>query len=170
MSTCPDKVLVRAITPKDHKAVLSLIDTAELVTVDAKDFEKRLRKKNTNVFVAVLQETIIGYLVYEVNKDFFHVLHLGVDEQYRRHKVGTALISSLIEQLTATKRRRIVIELRESNLVAQLFLRSARFRCIEILRACYKPEDGYRFEYRPHWPDKVTQGDQKGHFAKVKSE
>jgi ribosomal-protein-alanine N-acetyltransferase len=43
-----------------------------------------------------------------------------------------------------------LLEVRETNLAAQLFFRSAGFRAVSVLRAFYEdsPEDAYLMQYR----------------------
>jgi ribosomal-protein-alanine N-acetyltransferase len=60
------------------------------------------------------------------------------------------MIAKLIAKLSSQRRSRIVLEVRETNLAAQLFFRENGFRAVSVLRAYYEdtPEDAYMMQYR----------------------
>ncbi len=62
-------------------------------------------------------------------------------------------IQKLISKLSHQRRNRILLEVRETNLAAQLFFRDAGFRAISVLRDFYDDttEDAYlmQFIYQP---------------------
>ena len=60
------------------------------------------------------------------------------------------MAAKLIGKLSSQRRSRITLEVRETNLAAQLFFRSAGFRAVSVLRAFYEdtPEDAYLMQYR----------------------
>jgi len=58
-------------------------------------------------------------------------------------------MGKLIGKLTPERRNRIVLEVRETNLPAQLFFRSLGFRAISVLKDFYQDttEDAYLMHY-----------------------
>ena len=56
----------------------------------------------------------------------------------------------LIGKLAPQKRIKVVAELRESNLFAQLFLKAIGFKAVEVLRSYFEDtdEDAYVMEYK----------------------
>jgi ribosomal-protein-alanine N-acetyltransferase len=69
--------------------------------------------------------------------------------EYHRCKVGTQLIDKLINKLSAHRRTAITLETRESNLSAQLFFKSHRFKAIKIIHNYYDDDEtAYRFKYK----------------------
>jgi ribosomal-protein-alanine N-acetyltransferase len=60
------------------------------------------------------------------------------------------MLVKLTDKLSATRRTRIVTEVRESNLAAQLLFANNGFRATTILRGFYEEtdEDAYVMEYR----------------------
>ena len=76
--------------------------------------------------------------------------HLIVVPGYRRRGIGTQMIGKLIGKLSAGRRTRITLEVRETNLPAQLFFRDNGFRAVSVLRDYYEdtPEDAYVMPYR----------------------
>ena len=60
------------------------------------------------------------------------------------------MVAKLISKLSSHRRTRITLEVRETNLVAQLFFRKQEFRAIRVLRAYYEDsgEDAFLMQYR----------------------
>ncbi len=60
------------------------------------------------------------------------------------------MVRKLIGKLSSQRRTRILLEVRETNLAAQLFFRDSGFRAVSVLRDYYEdtPEDAYLMQYR----------------------
>jgi len=120
------------------------------------EFVRCLRQRNCIGAVFVCGERVDGYMIYELYKNRLHVLNLAVASPCRRHGIGKALIEVLIGKLTPEGRRRIVAEVRETNLAAQLFFRKQGFKSVAVLRDFYEDtdEDAYvmQYRYRPSRP------------------
>ena len=91
-----------------------------------------------------------GFVVYELLKTRLQVLNLAVRPDLRRRGIGRALVARLATKLTHQRRSRIMLEVRESNLAAQLFLLRQGFRAVNVLRDFYDQtcEDAYVFQYK----------------------
>ena len=65
-------------------------------------------------------------------------------------RILTTTDHKLIGKLSQQRRIRITLEVRETNLAAQLFFRSRGFRAVSVLRSFYDdtPEDAYLMQYR----------------------
>ena len=59
------------------------------------------------------------------------------------------MVHKLISKLSSQRRRRITLEVRETNLSAQLFFKTCGFRATAVLRSYYEdsPEDAYIMQY-----------------------
>jgi ribosomal-protein-alanine N-acetyltransferase len=117
------------------------------------DFIRCLRQRNCIGMVAERNETIVGFMIYELHKNRLHILNFAVHDDYRRMNVGRSMVEKLVAKLALQRRNRIMLEVRESNLDAQLFFRSIGFRAISVLRDFYEDttEDAYLMQYR-HTP------------------
>jgi [ribosomal protein S18]-alanine N-acetyltransferase len=113
------------------------------------DFVNCLRQRNVIGMVAEHEERVVGYMLYELNKDNLHLLNLAVHPGMRRQIIGASMVQKLFSKLSRERRRRIVCEVRESNLQAQLFFKSLGFFCVELLREFYDKTDepALRFQY-----------------------
>ena len=117
------------------------------------DFVRCLRQRNCIGMVAEHEDRIVGFMIYELHKSRIHVLNFAVAVDGRRQGVGSQMLAKLTAKLSSQRRSRIVLEVRETNLAAQLFFRENGFRAVSVLRAYYEdsPEDAYlmQFRYRP---------------------
>ena len=59
------------------------------------------------------------------------------------------MVAKLISKLSSHRRTRITLEVRETNLAAQLFFRKQGFRAVRVLRAYYEDsgEDAFLMQY-----------------------
>lgn len=114
------------------------------------DFIRCLRQRNCIGMVAEHSERIVGFMLYELHRNRLHVLNFAVHADFRRRQVGTQLVRKLVSKLSPLRRSRIMLEVRETNLNAQLFFRDCGFRAISLLRDFYEDttEDAYLFQYR----------------------
>jgi len=72
-----------------------------------------------------------------------------VHPAFRHLGVGNQIVAKLISKLSSHRRTRITLEVRETNLTAQLFFRSQEFRGVCVLRDYYDDsgEDAFLMEY-----------------------
>lgn len=137
-------------------------DMAEVLEIEGESFEfpwsedefiRCLRGRNCIGMVADQDDKVVGFMIYELHKTRLHVLNFAVSAAARRQGVGHRMIAKLVGKLSAQRRTRIVLEVRETNLDAQLFFRSQGFRAVNVLRDFYEDttEDAYlmQFRYRP---------------------
>jgi ribosomal-protein-alanine N-acetyltransferase len=88
-------------------------------------------------------------MIYELHRTRLHVLNFAVLRSHRRLGIGTQMLRRLIAKLAPERRSRIVLEVRETNLPAQLFFRAAGFRAVTVLRDFYRDsdEDAYLMQF-----------------------
>jgi ribosomal-protein-alanine N-acetyltransferase len=134
-------------------------DMPEVLTIESQafefpwsedDFVRCLRQRNCIGMVAEHNERVVGLMIYELHKNRLHILNFAVHEQMRRRGIGRQMIRKLISKLSPQRRSRIMLEIRETNLAAQLFFRDVGFRAISLLRDFYEDttEDAYLMQYR----------------------
>jgi [ribosomal protein S18]-alanine N-acetyltransferase len=114
------------------------------------DFIRSLRQRNCIGMVAEYEDRVVGFMIYELHKTRIHVLNFAVASNYRRLGVGSQMIAKLAAKLSSQRRSRIILEVRETNLAAQLFFRENGFRAVSVLRGYYAdtPEDAYIMQHR----------------------
>jgi len=115
------------------------------------DFIRCLRQRNCIGMVAENDnDEIVGFMIYELHRNRLHILNFAVHPDHRRKGVGKRMVEKLRQKLSNERRNRIMLEVREWNLEAQLFFKSFGFRAIQILKDFYDdtPEDAYLMLYR----------------------
>lgn len=114
------------------------------------DFILCLRQRNCIGMVAEHDDRVVGFMIYELNKTQIQILNFAVAANERRCGIGTQMVAKLIGKLSIQRRSRIALEVRETNLAAQLFFRANEFRAVSVLRNYYDdtPGDAYLMQYR----------------------
>jgi ribosomal-protein-alanine N-acetyltransferase len=143
-------VHIRWMIRRDMPEVLAIEERSFEFPWSEDDFVRCLRQRNCIGMVAERDERVVGFMIYELHKNRLHILNFSVHDQFRRRGVGTQLIRKLISKLAPQRRNRILLEVRETNLGAQLFFRDLGFRAISLLRDFYEDttEDAYLMQYR----------------------
>jgi ribosomal-protein-alanine N-acetyltransferase len=115
------------------------------------DFEYYRKKKKCVGCVAKFQGKIVGFMIFELLKTRIHVVNFAVAKNFQRMGVGRCLVKNLYRRLSTQQRTRILLEVRERNLAAQLFFRKMGFKAILPLKNYYPDlpdEDAYLMQYR----------------------
>ena len=109
-----------------------------------------LRQRNCIGLVTDHGDKVIGFMIYDLYKTKICIQKIAVHSSYRRAGVGTQMVESLIGKLSSHRRAHIIMNVRETNLDAQLFFQSVGFRATAVRRQFYDDsgEDAFVFEYR----------------------
>ena len=146
------RVHIRWMIRRDMGEVLDIEQESFEFPWLEEDFIRCLRQRNCIGMVAEYEDRVVGSMIYELHKIRIHVLNFDVAAVYRRRGVGSQMVAKLIAKLSSQRRNRVTLEVRETNLPAQLFFRENGFRAVSVLRSYYEdtPEDAYVMQYRYH--------------------
>ncbi len=141
---------IRWMIRKDLPTVLNIEERCFEYPWRDEDFIRCLRQRNVIGMVAERGDQVLGFMIYELHKFRLHVLSMAVDPDYSRQGIGRIMVEKLISKLSYQRRNRVTLEVRETNLPAQLFFKSMGFRAVGILNHFYDDcdEDAYMFELR----------------------
>ena len=128
------RVHIRWMIRRDMPEVLQAEQLSFEYAWTEEDFLRCLRQRNCIGMVAEHGEKVVGFMIYELHKNKLHILNFAVHPSWRRSLVGGQMVSKLISKLSSHRRTRITLEVRETNLVAQLFFRKQEFRAVRVLR------------------------------------
>jgi ribosomal-protein-alanine N-acetyltransferase len=144
------KVHIRWMIRRDMQEVLAIENGSFEFPWHEEDFLRCLRQRNCIGMVADQDDRVVGFMIYELHKSRLHILNFAVSAQARRQGVGSQMVEKLVGKLSSQRRSRILLEVRETNLAAQLFFRENGFRALSVLRDFYEdtPEDAYLMQYR----------------------
>jgi [ribosomal protein S18]-alanine N-acetyltransferase len=142
---------IRWMVRKDMPAVLQIESECffEHSWTEA-EFIRCLRQRSCIGMVADVGDDVAGFMIYELCASRFHLLNFGVAPRYRRRGVGRAMVQKLIGKMEGGyPRNQILLEVRETNLDAQLFFKAFGFRAISVLSDFYEDsaEDAYLMQY-----------------------
>lgn len=143
------RVHIRWMIRRDMPEVLQIEKGSFEFPWFEEDFIRCLRQRNCIGMVAEQGERVVGFMIYELHKTRLHVLNFAVAPEYRRLNVGQQMIDKLVSKLSSQRRTRISLEVRETNLSAQLFFKQNGFRATAVLRDFYddSTEDAYVMQY-----------------------
>ena len=146
-TTC---VHIRWMIRRDMPAVLAIESQSFEFSWNEDDFIRCLRQRNCIGMVAERDDQVVGFMIYELHKNRLHILNFAVSKEIRRQGIGQSMVGKLLSKLSHERRNRIMLEVRETNLDAQLFFKGLGFRANSVLRDFYDDtvEDAYLMQYR----------------------
>ena len=149
---------IRWMIRRDMPEVLQIEQASFEFAWTDKDFLHCLRQRNRIGMVAEQGERVVGFMIYELHKTKLHILNFAVHPNCRRLGVGAQMVAKLIRKLSSHRRINIALEVRETNLMAQLFFRSQGFRAVRVLRAYYEDsgEDAFLMQYKLYINAEIT--------------
>lgn len=136
-------------------------DMAEVLQIERSSFEYHwteadflhcLRQRNCIGMVAEHGNRVVGFMIYELFKNRLHILNFAVAPDYRHCGIGNQMVSKLANKLSQQRREYITLEVRETNLQAQIFFRGQGFHATRVLRDHYQDtsEDAYVMQFALH--------------------
>lgn len=142
-------VHIRWMIRRDMEQILATELKAFDVPWTEEAFIQCLRQRNCIGMVAEINETVVGYMVYLLNKKSLEILNFGVDPLLSRNGIGTAMVDKLKGKLSVDRRDSLLLHIRETNLPAQLFFKSQGFMATGVFKNHWNEsnEDAYRFEF-----------------------
>jgi len=139
-------IRVRYLIRRDLKQVAK-INSEEAYFLESSAIASMLTQRNMIGLVSEIDDSVVGYAIYELSKDAVYLLHLVVDSRFRCKGVGRSIISKIISRMRLANRRHFYASVSEYNVTAQVFLRGCRFQCTEILSDWDDQGDGLLFWY-----------------------
>lgn len=144
------KINLRWMTGEDLPRVFELDRETSDFPCPPQDFLAILLRESGLGMVVEHAGRMIGFLVYEIQPDALWIHHLAVVPEYRRQGVASQMMARVCCQLNTGGQRLMRLNVRESNLGAQLFFQSLGFRANMIFKSHFEDtgEDAYRMHYR----------------------
>lgn len=148
---------VRWMIQRDLPQVVQIEQSSFVPPWAAEDWRTHLRPGNVIGQVAELRLRpgdddgafrVIACMAYELRKSSIGVTRLAVHPDFRRCGVGSLMLEKLYGKLSPYRRRSLKLEVPEDDLGAQLFLKAARFKAVQVARGEEGERDRYRFARR----------------------
>lgn len=153
---CPH---VRPFIKRDLVQVIDIEEENNDVPWRRKDFYRFMAGDRNKGVVAEYREQILGFMLFQIFPRQIILTELSVKQGYQRRGVGTELIEKLYEVSSEFVCDKFTYYVLESNLPAQLFMRSNEFKAVKVHRGYYEDvdEDVYEMEL-PLVPKRVRSG------------
>jgi len=144
------KVQIRWLIRRDMPEVLAIEQSSFQQPWTEEDFLGFLRQRNCIGMVAEHNQQIVGFMIYELHKARLQLLNFATGVEFRKLGVGQQMLNKLADKLSQQRRQEILLEVRESNLQAQLFFKAQGFQAVRVMRAHYDDttEDAYVMRFR----------------------
>lgn len=133
----------RWLIRRDLPEILEIERKSYDIPWSEEDFLGNLRNRNCIGRIIEWNDRVVGYIIYLRTKTSIKIINFAVHPDCRRNGIGKMLFEKMIA-LNPPKAIEAIVP--ESNLGAQLFLRSLQFRATEVLRGEFLDQDGYRME------------------------
>lgn len=143
-------ISIYEMTRDDLKDVYELEKTAFPIPWSISSLEEELNNTLATYLVAKIKEPnasneiIVGYIGMWLVMDECHITNIAVHEKYRRQKIATSLFNKLFDLCKRNNIRYIMLEVRESNIIAQKMYEKFGFKCEIIRKGYYKNPDSTR--------------------------
>lgn len=146
------QVHLRWMIRRDMPEVLEIERLSFEYPWSADKFMRTLRCQNCIGMVAEHAERIVGYTIYRLQRHSLEILNVAVHPDFRRQRIGAAILEKLKRKLSPQRRKRITLQVRETNLPAQLFFRACGMRATLVVKDAFEDcdEDAYVFRFSPH--------------------
>ncbi len=99
------------------------------------------QNKNSEYFVLIDREKIIGFAGLWFNIDEAHIMNIAVKKEYRKSGLGTKLLEFLIMKAKEKNKMCITLEVRDDNFPAILLYEKFNFEKIGIRKKYYNSEN-----------------------------
>jgi ribosomal-protein-alanine N-acetyltransferase len=138
------RILIRRMKEGDIPSVVALEKNSFALPWSETSFVKELYKPRSIPKVAVLDDTVIGYVCIDYVMEDGHILNLAVRPDYRKSGIARALVADALEELRLKECRFVYLEVRASNLAARRLYESFGFKVVGTRKNYYVApiEDG----------------------------
>lgn len=137
---------IRWMVRMDLPSILEIEKSSFPTPWSEEEFIQFLRQRNTIGMVCELNdEHVVGFMIYELHNRHVYLLKMAVTPTMRRKRVGSVMTERLLTKLCRERRNQIALDVRETNLPAQLFFRQLGFKAVTTYREYYEDtgEDAY---------------------------
>ena len=114
------------------------IDSDTICLWTKKQWEFEFKKRGVKVVALLLNREIIGIYVVQIIIDEAQLNFFSIKEKYRRKGYGSCLMRNLIKQCEKLSLKRVLLEVSDTNLVAEIFYNKFKFLTVGRRKNYYK--------------------------------
>lgn len=136
-----DSIKISAMTLRDLDSICNIL------TCEFDDFwnynilKKELENENSKYLVAKSDDEIVGFGGIWFSVDDIHITNIVVKKGYRNKKIGTLILSALIDICKNQTQKSITLEVNSNNIPAQKLYENFGFKIVGIRKKYYNNID-----------------------------
>lgn len=121
------KVEIREMRTSDLPRVMLIELSTFTMPWSEATFRGLLRRKDSDLLVAEIGGTVVGYAVFWAVLDQGELGNVAVDDEFRGRGIGTRLIEAVLKRAQERNVQEVFLEVRKSNVRAQDLYRAFGF-------------------------------------------
>ena len=130
-------VSIKEIDQKEFE-LCHQIDTDTISLWTKKQWQSELNKEGTKVVAILCKEKIIGIYVVQIIIDEAQINYFSIKQKFRRKGYGTKLMNYLINECRKLNIKKLLLEVSETNSIAENFYCKFNFLTIGRRKNYYK--------------------------------
>jgi [ribosomal protein S18]-alanine N-acetyltransferase len=128
-----DGIDIRWMDPSDADAVLRIESQSFQFPLSKEELKAMRLQPDCVGVVAEIDRRIVGYVLFAAQTKILNIISFAVAPEHRRCGVGTKIIEKMKLNIKISNRDAIALEVRETNLPAQLFFQKKGFLATAVL-------------------------------------
>ena len=137
MNIFTSKVLIKEIDQKEFELCYEL-DSATICLWTKKQWQSEFNKRGIKVVAMLLKKKIIGIYVIQIIIDEAHINYFSIKQKFRRKGYGSCLMSYLIKECEKLNIKKLMLEVSETNSIAEIFYCKFNFITVGRRKNYYK--------------------------------
>ena len=130
-------ISIKQINEKDIDLCYEL-DSNTISLWSKKQWANEFKKEGTKIFGLLITNLIIGICVFQVVLDEAQINYFVVNKKFRKKGFGTYLMTYLIKRCEILNIKKLLLEVSNSNVIAERFYSRFGFYTVGIRRNYYK--------------------------------
>ena len=114
------------------------LDSNTICLWTKKQWETELNKRGVKVFSVLFEKKIIGISVVHTIIDEAQINYFSINRKFRRKGYGSYLMNFLIMQCEKLNIKKLLLEVSETNLVADIFYSKFNFLTVGVRKNYYR--------------------------------
>ena len=136
-----DSIKISAMTLRDLDSICNILTCEFDDFWNYNVFKSELENKNSKYVIAKLNDEIVGFGGIWFSVDDIHITNIVVKKCYRNKKIGTLILSALIDMGKNQAQKSITLEVNSNNIPAQKLYENFGFKTIGIRKKYYNNTD-----------------------------
>ena len=130
-------ISIKQLNEKDIDLCYEL-DSNTISLWSKKQWANELKKEGTKIFGLLNSNLVVGICVFQVVLDEAQINYFVVDPKFRKKGFGSYLMSYLIKKCEKLNLEILLLEVSQSNVIAERFYRRFDFSTVGIRKNYYK--------------------------------